>query len=71
MTSLRTVELRSVPMPTCRICGQDADELLTVQVEGRKRRACEECAEQLQADAAILEESESVVQQMMGFQGRR
>ncbi len=58
-------------MPTCKGCGEEADELVSVTVDGRKKKLCEDCAEEAQEGAAIAEESESVVQQMMGFKGRR
>lgn len=58
-------------MPTCKMCGDDVDELVIVKVEGVKRRLCEECAEETSQNEAIAEESEAAVQQMMGFQGRR
>ena len=58
-------------MATCKACGEEADELFTVKVEGRSKRLCEDCAEQYSEQQEILEESEAVVQQMMGFRGRR
>lgn len=45
--------------------------MITVQVEGRKRKLCEDCAELAQEQQAIAEESESAIQDMMGFKGRR
>jgi hypothetical protein len=47
------------------------DALVTVNVAGKKRRVCEDCADRLREEAQVAEESESVVQQMMGFKGRR
>jgi protein-arginine kinase activator protein McsA len=58
-------------MPICKQCGEDVDELTTVKVSGRNRRLCEECADELREQQEIAEESESVVQEMMGFKGRR
>lgn len=58
-------------MAVCKQCGEEADELTTVTVGGRRKKVCEDCAEELQEQAAIAEESESVVQGMMGFKGRR
>jgi ribosome-binding protein aMBF1 (putative translation factor) len=58
-------------MPTCRICKDDADELMTVKIEGKRRKVCEDCAERLEEEAMIAQESESVIQDMMGFKGRR
>lgn len=58
-------------MSKCKACGEDVDELLVVLVEGRKRKVCESCAEEVAEGEAIAEASEAVVQQMMGFTGRR
>jgi hypothetical protein len=58
-------------MPVCRECQDEVDELVTLKVAGKKRRVCEDCADRLRQEAEVAEESESVVQQMMGFKGRR
>ena len=58
-------------MPTCKQCGDEVDELRTVSVSGKRKKMCEDCAERLEEEEAIAEESEAVVQQMMGFKGRR
>lgn len=58
-------------MPLCRMCDEEVDELVRVKVGGRFRKVCEDCADRLREEAEIAEESESVVQDMMGFKGRR
>jgi hypothetical protein len=58
-------------MATCKECGSEADELKTVKVGGKKKKMCEDCADRAAEQGAIAEESEAVVQQMMGFKGRR
>jgi hypothetical protein len=58
-------------MPTCRECDNEVDALKTVKVGGKKRKMCEDCADRLEQDNEIAEQSEGVVQQMMGFKGRR
>ena len=58
-------------MPTCKECGNDVDELKTVKVGGKKKKLCEDCADRAAEEGAIAEESETVVQNMMGFKGRR
>jgi hypothetical protein len=55
----------------CKSCGEDADELITVTVNGKKQRLCESCADEAKERASIAEESEAVVQKMMDFKGRR
>ncbi|MEO8182862.1 MAG: hypothetical protein ABI895_28855 [Deltaproteobacteria bacterium] len=58
-------------MAQCKSCGEDADELITVTVDGKKRRLCESCADESNAQEAVKVESEAVVQKMMDFKGRR
>jgi ribosome-binding protein aMBF1 (putative translation factor) len=58
-------------MPTCKSCGDDVDSLVTVKVAGKNKKLCEDCADRAREEAEVAEESESVVQNMMGFKGRR
>lgn len=58
-------------MPTCKSCGEEADELVTVKAAGKTKKLCESCAEEAGHDEAMAEASEAAVQQMMGFKGRR
>ena len=58
-------------MPVCRECKDEVDELVSVKINRRKVRVCEDCAERLEEEALIAEESESVIQGMMGYKGRR
>ena len=58
-------------MPTCRECKDEVDELVSAKV-GRKRvKVCADCADRLREEDVVARESESVVQGMMGFKGRR
>lgn len=58
-------------MPTCKSCGEEVEELVTVTVAGKKKRLCEDCAEDVERSEQIAEESEAVVRNMMGFKGKR
>ncbi len=58
-------------MPKCQACKDDVDELHPVRVAGRNKRLCEECAEVVAEEQQIAEESESVIQGMMEYGGRR
>jgi ribosome-binding protein aMBF1 (putative translation factor) len=58
-------------MPTCKECGDEADSLVTVKVTGKTKKLCEDCADRAREQAEVAEESEAVVQNMMGFKGRR
>jgi ribosome-binding protein aMBF1 (putative translation factor) len=55
----------------CKSCGEDAEELISVTVDGKKRRLCESCADEFNEQEAVKVESEAVVQKMMDFKGRR
>jgi len=58
-------------MATCKQCGDEVDSLVTVKVGGKPKKMCEECADRAREEAEVAEQSESVVQGMMGFKGRR
>jgi ribosome-binding protein aMBF1 (putative translation factor) len=58
-------------MPTCKQCGDDVDQLVTVKVDGKAKKMCEDCADRAREQGEIAEASESAVQNMMGFKGRR
>lgn len=58
-------------MPICKACGEDVDELHPVVVDGKRRKLCEDCADNAESTEAVAQESEAVIQRMMGFKGRR
>jgi ribosome-binding protein aMBF1 (putative translation factor) len=58
-------------MPVCKSCEDEVDELVSVEVGGRRVKVCEDCAERLAEEQEIAEMSESAVQDMMGYKGRR
>jgi hypothetical protein len=58
-------------MPICKGCSDDVSSLVAVKVAGKTKKLCEVCADRAREEAEIAEESESVVQSMMGFKGRR
>jgi hypothetical protein len=58
-------------MPTCRDCDSEVDTLKTIKVGGKSRKVCEDCADRIAEQQEIAEASEGVVQDMMGFKGRR
>lgn len=58
-------------MPECKQCGEESTELKMVKVGTRKIKMCEDCADRAREESEIAEESEAVVQNMMGFKGRR
>lgn len=58
-------------MPTCKGCDDEVDALVSVKVDGKTKKLCEDCADRARESAEVAEQSEAVVQQMMGFKGRR
>jgi ribosome-binding protein aMBF1 (putative translation factor) len=58
-------------MPVCKGCGEEVDELVSVKVDGKAKKLCESCADEANEADNIAQESESAVQNMMGFKGRR
>ena len=58
-------------MATCKECDNEVDALVSVKVAGKAKKMCEDCADRVRENAEIAEQSESVVQNMMGFKGRR
>lgn len=58
-------------MPLCRECKDEVDNLVSVMIDGKRTRLCEDCADRARETATVARESESVIQGMMGFKGRR
>ena len=58
-------------MPVCKGCGEEVDELVSAKVDGKTRKLCEDCADRAKEQNEVAEQSEAVVQNMMGFKGRR
>jgi hypothetical protein len=58
-------------MAVCKVCQDEVEALVSVKVDGKAKKMCEDCADRAREASAVAEESEAVVQQMMGFKGRR
>lgn len=58
-------------MPECRECEDEVDELVKVKIGRRTVKLCEDCADRAREEAEIAEASEGVIQDMMGYKGRR
>ena len=58
-------------MPLCKGCSDEVEQLVTVKVDGKTKKLCESCADRAREEAEVAEASEAVVQNMMGFKGRR
>jgi hypothetical protein len=58
-------------MPVCKVCSEEVDSFVTIKVDGKIKKMCEECCDKEREKGEIAEASEAVVQGMMGFTGRR
>jgi hypothetical protein len=58
-------------MPLCKGCDEEVDKVVSVKVDGKAKKLCEDCADREREKQEVAEASESVVQGMMGFKGRR
>ena len=58
-------------MPVCRECEDEVDELVKLKVGRKTMKLCEDCADRIREEQEIAEASEGVIQDMMGFKGRR
>lgn len=58
-------------MPVCKSCNNEVDTLTSVKIAGKTRKLCEDCVDRAREEHEVAEASESVVQGMMGFKGRR
>ena len=58
-------------MPTCPVCKDEVDSLRVAKIDGKKKKLCEDCYDRSGQSSTIAQESESAVQSMMGFKGRR
>lgn len=58
-------------MPNCKGCGDEVEELVSLKVNGKTKKLCEDCADRVREQGEIEQASESAVQNMMGYKGRR
>ncbi len=58
-------------MPTCRECKDEVAKLVAVKIAGKAQKLCADCADRARETGEIAEASETVMQGMMGFKGRR
>lgn len=58
-------------MPTCKECNDEVPKLVSVKVGRTAQKLCPDCADRAREAAEIGEASESVMQGMMGYKGRR
>src|SRR3954454_24885058 len=49
-------------MATCKSCGEDVEQLVTVKVGGKSKKLCEDCVDRAREEAEVAEASEAAVQ---------
>ena len=54
----------------CRGCSEEVDEVVTVKVNGRNKKLCEECAEEAEMAGEIEEGALDAMRDMMDFKGK-
>jgi len=55
----------------CPLCGEEVDELVSVTAGGKRKRACEDCAGQLDEQSEIASAATTAMQGMMEYKGGR
>lgn len=58
-------------MAECKGCGNEVETLKSVKVNGKTKKLCEDCVDRLREEQEVGQASESVIQGMMGYKGRR
>ena len=54
----------------CKLCGEEADELVEVSVKGKQKKACEDCAAKISEEGEIAEAALGAVRGMMEYKGK-
>jgi ribosome-binding protein aMBF1 (putative translation factor) len=54
----------------CKLCGEEADELVEVLVKGKKKKACEDCAAKISEEGEIADAALGAVRGMMEYKGK-
>jgi hypothetical protein len=55
----------------CPVCGEDVDELVSVTAGSKRKRACEDCVNQLNEQSEIADEATNAMKGMMEYKGGR
>jgi len=54
----------------CKLCGEEAEELVEVMVKGKKKKACEDCAAKASEEGEIADAALTAVRGMMEYKGK-
>ena len=58
-------------MARCRECGEDVDELVAVKVDGKTKKVCEDCVDEIEAQGEVEDAAFDAMRGMMEYKGKR
>ncbi len=54
----------------CKQCNEEVEELMVVEVAGKKRKVCDDCGAKLKEEGEVADAALGVVRDMMGYKGK-
>lgn len=54
----------------CKACGEDVEELVAVQVKGKTKKVCEDCASRIAEEGEVAEAATGKMKEMMEYKGK-
>ncbi|QQR89313.1 MAG: hypothetical protein IPJ88_14040 [Myxococcales bacterium] len=54
----------------CKLCAEEVEELYSVTINGKRKRACEECVDRLREEGEITDAALEAMQGMMDYKGK-
>jgi ribosome-binding protein aMBF1 (putative translation factor) len=54
----------------CKQCGEEVDELVVVEVKGKRRKVCDDCAGKAHEEGEVADAALGAVRDMMGYKGK-
>lgn len=57
-------------MPLCKSCDEEVDTLQSVRHEGRSKRMCEDCAQEVNDAQEVEQDAQQAMRGMMEYKGR-
>lgn len=54
----------------CKSCGEDVEELVVAQVNGKPKKVCEDCASRIAEQGEVSEAATGKMREMMEYKGK-
>jgi hypothetical protein len=54
----------------CKSCGEDVEELVVVEVKGKPKKVCEDCASRIEEAGEVAEAATGKMREMMEYKGK-